>query len=241
MYSAIFSELICIVSKYPKKINRNEINNLNSILESAVKWGNSTELTKFNCFYVNGLNLSEDIFLKLQSNQYTITDFAQEKNEEIKSAVISFIQQKEGEEGVYRFFKDSLAEVDTYVDKRDEKYLEGTTSGMNIGVYTLFKGEINNTDVAYVRCYCPSTDRMFFLGVEPSNKNAKDSIASLYQVPKLLKDNIVTISRQGEIFSTTFDEETTKKLKNNEFSLEEFKDYVSLSGNEYFKLITYEY
>ena len=209
---------------------------MNSINEMAFEWNDG-----YGFYYVNGLNLSEELFHKLKSNNYTTTDFALEENEEVKSAVISFIQQKEGEEGIYRFFAKDLKEVDTFIDNKENKYLEGTTKGMNIGVYSLFKGEINNTEVAYVRCYCPSTDRMFFLGVEPTNTNAKDAIASLYQVPKLLSNNIKTISRQGEIFSTTFDEETTNKLKNNEFSLDDLKNYVSLSGDEYFKLMTYEY
>ena len=220
----------------PTKILRNEQGQMNSINEMAFEWNDG-----YGFYYVNGLNLSEELFHKLKSNNYTTTDFALEENEEVKSAVISFIQQKEGEEGIYRFFAKDLKEVDTFIDNKENKYLEGTTKGMNIGVYSLFKGEINNTEVAYVRCYCPSTDRMFFLGVEPTNTNAKDAIASLYQVPKLLSNNIKTISRQGEIFSTTFDEETTNKLKNNEFSLEELKDYVSLSGDDYFKLMTYEY
>jgi hypothetical protein len=159
----------------------------------------------------------------------------------VKSAIISFIQQRDGEEGVYRFFQKNLLEVDVFVNKKEKVYLEGTTNGMNIGVYTLFKGKINGTSVAYVRCYCPSTDRMFFLGVKPNNTNAKDAIASLYQIPKILVNNIESISRQGEIFSTTFDKITTNKLKNKEFCNEELKNYVSLSGDDYFRLITYEY
>ncbi len=220
----------------PTKILRNEQGQMNSIEEKAFEWSDG-----YGFYYINGLNVSEELFNKLKSNTYTTTDFAEEQNEEVKSAVISFIQQKEGEEGIYRFFAKDLKEVDTFVDKKEKEYLEGTTNGMNIGVYTLFKGQINNTDVAYVRCYCPSTDRMFFLGVEPTNTNAKDAIASLYQVPKVLKNNIVTISRQGEIFSTTLDEKTTEKLKNNEFSLGELEDYVSLDGDTYFAKMTYEY
>ena len=49
------------------------------------------------------------------------------------------IQELKGDEGIVNFFRESLNEVDTYVDKK-EKYLQGTTGGMNIGVYTLFKG-----------------------------------------------------------------------------------------------------
>ena len=82
---------------------------------------------------------------------------------------------------------------------------------------------------------------MFFLGVQPHHTNAKDAIASLYQIPVVLKDKIKTISRQGEKFSTTFDEQTTIDIKNGKYSDKELREYTSISGDEYFNLMTYEY
>lgn len=109
---------------------------------------------------------------------------------------------------------------------------------MNIGVYTLLKDKDKNVKFAYVRCYCPSTDRMFFLGVPPYFNDAKNAIASLCEVPRELKDNLVSIRRQGEIFSFTFDDEGTKKLKEKSVDL---KRTVSLNGDEYFNKIEFEY
>ena len=192
-------------------------------------------------YHVNGVSVTEELFKSLYDRKYTFEEFIKEPNEEIKSVVIAYIQSRDGDTGVYYFIKDYLKEVDTYVDKKSEEFLVGTTNGMNIGVYTLFKGEINNYNIAYVRCYCPSTDRMFFLGVHPSNNNAKDAIASLYRVPKALVNNIVSINRQGEKFSTEFDTETTRKLENKEFSEEDLKEYVSVSGDFYFEKMKYEF
>lgn len=107
---------------------------------------------------------------------------------------------------------------------------------MNIGVYTLFKGKIMNEEIAFVRCFCPSTDRMFFLGVEPIHTKAKDAIASLYRIPRKLKNQIKEINRQGERYSTTFHEGTDINLPK-----DDIKDLVSLSGDEYFDLIKYEF
>jgi len=192
-------------------------------------------------YSVNGFSISPELFHKLYNKEYTFEEFITEPNEEIKSAVVSFIQSRDGDSGMYYFLKENLKEIDTYTDiKRDEK-LEGTTKSTNIGVYTLFKGSIDGNDLAYVRCYCPSTDRIFFLGVHPENTNAKDAIASLYRVPKILKNNIKSICRQGEKFSTVFDKKTTTKLENGEYNENELKDYVSLSGDEYFNFMEYEY
>src|SRR3990167_9534752 len=64
VYSAVFSELVCVVSKYPKKVHRNTSNDLHSTITSAVEWGNLTDMTKFNCSYVNGRNISTELFDK---------------------------------------------------------------------------------------------------------------------------------------------------------------------------------
>lgn len=95
----------------------------------------------------------------------------------------------------------------------------------------------NDNEIAYVQCYCPSTDRMFFLGVEPRHISAKDAIASLYRVPSVVKDHIKSISRQGERYFTAFTEEGNQILEN----MKEIKEYSTISGDEYFSKITYEF
>ncbi len=80
---------------------------------------------------------------------------------------------------------------------------------------------------------------MFFLGVNPKYNNAKDAIASLYSVPKKLVKEIISIQRQGEIFSTNFTENGLFLLKN--MSKEEIADVTSISGECYFSLMKYEY
>ena len=239
VYSAIFSELVCIVSKYPKKIHRNENNDLHCIDNSAIEWNNSTDITKWDCNYINGRFVPEKYFKSISDKTFSISDFASETNEEYKSACIALMQEKYGDVYLVDFFRENLIEIDTFVDKKDEKYLKGTTGGMNVGVYTLFKGEINGEEIAYVRCYCPSTDRMFFLGVDSGYDNAKDAIASLYRIPSKLKNHIKSISRQGERFSTILTEQGKVVLET--LSENEISDVTEIDGNAYFSLIKYEY
>ena len=227
---------LCIVSKYPNFIARNSLNNLHSITRSAISFDDGYEQ-----HYFNGAYVSPDLFSRLINKEVTFEDWSKEKNEETKSLILAFYEEKFGGEFVYRFLSDYLKEVDTYIDKKSEEYLVHTTGGMNIGVYTLFKGEVNDTNISYVRCYCPSTDRMFFLGVSPVLNNAKDAIASLCQVPVKLKDKLTSITRQGEIFSFNFTEEGIELLRNNKLSKSDFQNVVSLTGNEYFNKIKFEY
>jgi hypothetical protein len=136
---------------------------------------------------------------------------------------------------------EALSKVDTFVDEKDPAYLVGTTGGMNIGVYDLFKGQINGVDVTYIRCYCPSTDRMFLLGAENIYTTAKDAIGSLCRVPRKLRDSIRYIQRQGEVFSLVLDDETTQMVEAGVYTKEELNDLVPMSGEEYFSKMRYEY
>jgi hypothetical protein len=239
VFSCIFAEEVAVVCKYSLKVTQETsgLFRLHNTEGNAVEWGQS--FVYCDGYYVQGRNLPEELFLKLKSGKYTVEDFAKEQDEEIKSASIAFLQETKGDDFLVSFFRDNLKEVDTFVDRKADKYLEGTTKGMNIGVYTLFKGEINGTSIAYVRCYCPSTDRMFFLGVNSTEKSAKDAIASLYRIPKVLKSHIKTINRQGERFSTNFTDKGNEILKG--ISKEEAADLVSISGDEYFAKMEYEF
>jgi hypothetical protein len=231
VYYSIFFNGVAIVSRPPINVSQNEQGQAHSINGSSIKFKG------YEVFCIRGVNIEKETFNKLEKNEYTFEDFVKEKNEEVKNCVLAYIEEKNGGEALYDFLSKNLKEVDTYTDKKEDKYLEGTTKGMNIGVYTLYKGEVNNIDLAFVRCYCPSTDRMFFLGVEPENTNAKDAIASLYRVPRKLVNNIKYIQRQGERFSTVFDDmEKVKSLPK-----EDIEDLVSLDGNKYFELMQYEY
>jgi len=218
----------------PTVIKKSNLDVLNDTQESAIQFADGTKY-----FYINGRNISEQLFTQLKEDKYTMSDFTKQEDEEIKSACISYLQQTKGEDYLVSFFKDNLKEINTYVDKKDQKYLEGTTNGMNVGVYTLFKGEINNVEIAYVRCYCPSSDRMFFLGVSSEHNNAKDAIASLYRIPRKVKPHITTINRQGERFSTNLTKEGLSLLKT--LPKSDIEDLVSISGNEYFSKIKYEF
>lgn len=227
-------EDICIVSKYPSEISLDANNTLHNTDDYAIKY-----VDGYGQGYFHGRYIEPQVFNALKTGEYTFDEWTKEPNEEVKSMILTFYNEKFGGEFAFRFLSAYLKEVDTYIDKKDTKYLENTVKSMNIGTYTLFKGQVNNTEIAYVRCYCPSTDRMFFLGVNPQNNNAKDAIASLCQIPKKLKNEIVSVARQGEIFSFNFTQKGNEIVK--KLNTEELRDVVSLSGEEYFKKMKFEY
>ncbi len=218
----------------PISINKDDRGMLHSVSEPSVIFRDKSEY-----YYIHGVNIQYPLFDKLSQYIYSFDDLVAERNEEIKAAALSFIEELHGNEALFRFISSNLKEIDSYTDRKNEVYLVGTTKGMNIGVYTLFKGQINSINLAFVRCYCPSTDRMFFLAVDPLNNNAKDAIASLYRVPRKLSSEIKYIQRQGERFSTVFTKKGKAILKN--LLESDISDLIHIDGDSYFKLMQYEY
>jgi hypothetical protein len=232
-FMSIQYEEVCLICEFPRFISRNasfQLHNIN---------GPSVIFEDYELYAINGLIVTAELYKSLSEKTYLFSDFVKEQNEEIKSAVLNFYEEKFGGTFLVDYLKEYLSEKDTYVDTKDPVYLEGTTKSMNVGVYTLFKGQIEDVEIAYVRCFCPSTDRMFFLGVFSEHNNAKDAIASLCRIPRKLKKHLTSLQRQGEIFSANFTPKGTEILKN--LSQSEKDDLVSLSGNEYFGLMKYEY
>lgn len=178
--------------------------------------------------------LGEDMFNKQLANRssYDPTSVFQVQNEELKAKILDLAPD---------LLTDYLKKTDTYVDKKEEQYLAGTTRSMNIGVYDLFKGEINTVEVAFVRCYCPSTDRRFLLEVEPHHTNAKDAIASLCQVPAVLKDKINFVQRNGEVYHFDLPEADVDDINNGKYTPEQLSELVSLDGDTYFSKLRFEF
>jgi hypothetical protein len=234
VYDMIQLEGFCIMSEMPKELKRNANNDLHCIDAPAIIFKDG-----YCQYYVNGRTIPENYFHSISNKTYKMEDFINESNEEHKSTCIALMQEKFGDEYLVEFFRQNLTEVDTFVNKKEDKFLVGTTRGMNVGVYTLFKGEINGVKIAYCRCYCPSTDRMFFLGVDSKYNTAKDAIASLCMLPKKMIPHLKELKRQGERLSSTYTDEGWKLYKT--LSEKDISDLEHLTGDVYFSKMTYEF
>src|SRR5690606_21550030 len=120
----------CIICEIPKVVQNDE-KQLHNVNGPAVTWRDGWEQ-----YFVSGRNLSPEVFQSIKEKKYTPEQFFKEGNEEEKSAAIAMMQELYGDEHIVDFFRQHLKEVDSFVDKKEEKYLEGTTKGMNVGVYT---------------------------------------------------------------------------------------------------------
>lgn len=194
------------------------------------------EVPPFNEYgKIGELIFSTETINSVKNGELTFKMWAGLNNEELKSAFATFMEQ---EGMLFDFLRGNLSEMDTFVNERQkEKFLDGTTGGEKIGVYTRYVGNINDGDITYVRCYCPSSDRMFFLCTENLD-NAKDAIASLCEVPVDLYSEILEIYRQGEIFNFKLTEKGYQLIDSGKV---DYNNKRYLTGDEYFEKMRYEY
>jgi len=169
VYSAIFSELVCVVSKYPKKVYRDNDNRLHNPVGAAVEWEFICEQTNFENYYIHGRSLPKWIWDKSLKGKITRDDFLKEKNEEIKAGIYEVMGQKK--------MMDLLGT--TVIDWKVIKHANGEKEkAILYKTKETFK-EIDNKPFAWVGVICPSTGASYLLGVEPHHTNAKKALASL--------------------------------------------------------------
>jgi len=189
IYSAIFTEAVCIVSKFPKAIHRNSNNDLHSTNESAVEWASFSDLTKWECFYVNGRLIDKQIFSKVVENKMTFEEFVKIQNEDEKGIIISMIKENKGNEGLLNFLQ--AVEVDSKTIRHTKDYSETIKLFKTKQSYSFLqnsKGELNQP-YAWIHMVCPSTRTEYLIDTCPTFTDAIECAKwhRPKQVPKELK------------------------------------------------------
>jgi len=167
IYSAIFSELVCVVSKYPKKVHRNSNNDLHSTTTSSVEWGYSSEETRFNCHYVNGRNIDSNLFNKVISGNFTFDEFIKIQNEDEKGVVLTVIKENLGNEGLLNFL--NAVKTDEKIVNHAGGYSETIRLFKTKERYSFLmnsKGE-ENQPYAWIQMTCPSTNTVYLIDTCP--------------------------------------------------------------------------
>jgi len=165
IYCALFLDKICIVSKYPKKIYRNAQNNLHNINGYAIEWGYSSEKSKFECYYINGRNLSKADYEKALNNQITKKDWLKEKNEDIKAGWFEIL----GSEKVMNILE--AVEIDSEM----RIHSDGSLDDLRLYKTPFNVPELNNP-LAWVKFICPSTGSNYLISVNPKHNKVMDAV-----------------------------------------------------------------
>ena len=157
IYSAIFTKLVCIVSKYPKEIKRNRLYQLHSESTSAVVWGSLTPETTYGCYYWNGINVPAKLIE--HPDKITKKDILSIENAEIRRCFM----EKLGARKYYDIAFNGIIEIDSDIDDCGNKmYLYETKQ----------EDDITNKKVQFLEVTCPSTKRVY--NIFPPNQTSKN-------------------------------------------------------------------
>jgi len=168
IYSAVFCEEVCIVSKYPTKIIRNSANLLHNPAYQAVTWNSTYPCTAWeDCYYINGRHIPAKVFKKAKN--LTREQFIKESNSDYKGAWYEILGQK----GIMDLLGVKEVDKQTIVHKNGD--LEEVTL---LKTEETFE-EIDYKPFAWVKMVCPSTGTQYLQGVEPHHTDALAAIASL--------------------------------------------------------------
>ena len=186
IYSAIFSELVCVVSKYPQKIHRNTDGLLHNLDGNAVEWNSISVETKFDCYYINGRNMPSWIFDKFKNNQLQKEDFLNEENEDIKAGIYELIESK-GEGSMLTF----LNAIE--VDRKTIPHEYGEEEFILYKTKEKFNEEVDlngnsPSELAWLKMTCPSTGSNYLI---PSDASFNDCVtAAKYHRPIFVPEDI---------------------------------------------------
>ena len=174
VYSAIFSELVCVVSKFPKKVHRNATNDMHYVTGPAIEWGQNTDITGFNGYYLNGRNVPEWVV-----GPVTFEQFSRETNEDIKAAVITVIKERDGNEGLLKFLNAVL--VDEKVIAHFEGYSETVRLYKTKEKYSFLQDHKGNLNQPYCwsEMVCASTGSTYLIDNSAAFKDAVEAMKFL--------------------------------------------------------------
>lgn len=164
VYNTICNDKVCIVSKYPREIHRNEAGDLHRTDGQAVVWDG----IEWKCYYINGRNIpSKDFELALEGN-ITGAKFSKETNEDVRAAWYEIL----GQEKMIEIL--GASEVDR------GSIVHGDGSIEELVLYKTKKRfpETGNEPFAWIRFICPSTGTNYLIDVEPKWKTALEAAVS---------------------------------------------------------------
>ena len=161
--------MLAVVCKYPKKVYRDNNDELHNPSGAAVEWEHLYEETDFDNYYIHGRSLPKWIWDKAQAGEITREMFLTETNSEIKGGIYEVLGQR----------KMMALLGATVIDTHKIHHANGDIETVELLKTKETFTEIDNQPFLWCKMSCPSTGTTYLQGVEPHHKSAKSAIASL--------------------------------------------------------------
>lgn len=161
----------CIVSKFPKRIERNERNDMHCTTGYAVEFDDG-----YGQHYVNGRFIEADVFNNSQTIAGAKKAFDKTDNEDIRACIVTIVKENHGNKGLLEMLNAVL------IDEKELKHENGYTEIIRI-YQTKDKHEFaqnskgeSNQPFAWIEMTCPSTKTVYLQETCPTFTDAAECI-----------------------------------------------------------------
>jgi len=157
-FMSVQLEGLCVVSKLPVQINRDEENSLHSTTAPAVEF-----LDGYKQHYVAGRFIEEEVFDACATTETAAKKFFEEENEDIKSVICFIVRDRFGERGLLDMLKAELY-AETKVTHNAE-YSETLRLYRTKEKYSFLMDSKENENQPYcwLEYTCPSTGTVYLI------------------------------------------------------------------------------
>lgn len=174
---AIFGEKVCVVCKYPKRIYWDNNDLLHNTTGQAIEWGYTDETTKFDCYYIHGREMPDELF----TVGFTKEDFLNQTNEDIRAGMFEIIESR-GEGSMLEFLEAYTYNVEhiNHLNGENETLTLYRTHNKFPELEDL-TGK-SNVPLCWLRLECPSTGTNYLISTDASFETASE--AAKYHRPE---------------------------------------------------------
>jgi hypothetical protein len=166
-YLQIQMDTVCLVSKYPKVINRNANKDLHCTTGYAIEFEDG-----YGQHYVNGRFIEESIFNECMDLENATILFHNQTNEDIKAGIITIIKENLGNEGLLKMLDATLVDEKTIKHENDyEEIVRIYKSNKSYSFLQNSKGEMDQP-YAWIEFTCPSTKSTYLIDTCPTFSDA---------------------------------------------------------------------
>jgi len=157
-FMSVQLEELCVVSKMPIYINRDEEHRLHSTVSSAVEFEDG-----YKQHYVAGRFIEPEVFEACDDLEKAGEIFFNEQNEDVKSVICFIIRDRQGERGLLEMLKAELYAEEEVVHSED--YKETLRLYRTKETYSFLMDSKENPDQPYcwLEYTCPSTGTVYLI------------------------------------------------------------------------------
>ena len=179
IYSAICTDGICVISKYPKKINKDETGRLHSVTGSAVEWGADNSETRLGIYFIHGRKMPSWIF----ETDFTKEQFINEKDEDIKAGMYEVIEAR-GEGSMLTFLGAEMVHEQSFVHPNEDiEYMELYKTKETFWEERDLNGK-SDVPLCWLKMTCPSTGTNYIIASDSSFNTCEE--AAKYARPEYI-------------------------------------------------------